>query len=86
MYRVCETLRHTSGPDGAIVLDIVKGRIFSLNPVASRILQLLQTGREESEIATEISEVFHVGDEVAARDIREFIQDLETRRLIEQVK
>src|SRR5712691_8274913 len=50
MYRVSDGVRSTHGQDGAIVLDVQQGHMFNLNPVGSRILELLENGSAEADI------------------------------------
>jgi Coenzyme PQQ synthesis protein D (PqqD) len=83
MYRVVETVRSTHGQDGAVVLDIRQGQMFNLNPVGSRILELLEKGATESEIVADISQSFGVSREVVEPDVREFIDSLTQHHLLE---
>ena len=83
MYRVSETVRTTHGQDGAVVLDIRQGQIFNLNPVGSRIVELLKTGATELQIADQLSREFGIGRDVAEKDLQEFLQELKDHRLIE---
>jgi uncharacterized protein YpmS len=82
MYRVSEGVRSTHGQDGAIVLDVQQGQMFNLNRVASRILELLESGSEEPEIVKVISHEFNVSSEVVENDVREFIEALRTHKLV----
>jgi hypothetical protein len=82
MYRVSEGVRSTHGQDGAIVLDIQQGQMFNLNLVASRILELLETGATESAIVGEISQKFQVSRDIAEGDVREFIESLKQHHLL----
>lgn len=83
MYRVSETVRTTHGQDGAVVLDIRQGQMFNLNPAGSRIVELLKTGSAELQIADQLSREFGIGRDVAEKDLREFLQELKSHRLIE---
>ena len=83
MYRVSEGIRSTHGQDGGIVLDVRHGQMFNLNLVASRILELLETGATESAIVDEISQKFEVSRAIAGRDVREFIESLRQHNVIE---
>lgn len=85
MYRVSDTVRCTHGPDGAIVLDLQQGEMFSVNPVGSRILELLNAGYTEPAIVDEIAQAFAVKRETAEQDSHEFIQTLKTRGIVERV-
>jgi len=82
MYRVPDTVRCTHNQDGAVVLDIRQGEMFNLNPVGSRILELLKSGSTESEVVDEISRQFSVDRTEVDRDVQEFIASLQEHRLI----
>src|SRR5208282_5671012 len=76
MYTLSETVRSTHNQDGAIVLDVRQGQMFSLNFVGSRILELLKSGTNDSEIVDEIVREFGVGRDLAENDVREFLENL----------
>jgi hypothetical protein len=82
MYRVSEGVRSTHGQDGAIVLDVTQGQMFNLNRVASRILELLESGSEEPDIVNVISHEFNTNRDVVANDVSEFIEALKQHRLL----
>jgi len=84
MCRVAKTVRATHGQDGAVVLDIRQGQMFNLNPVGSRILELMKEGSDAERITDEISREFDVAREIAECDVREFLQDLQNNHLIEE--
>ena len=83
MFRVSEYVRKTSSEDGGIILDVKHGRMFGLNIVGSRILQLLEQQHTPREIAQEIASTFGVTAEIAESDVREFLETLEKHHLIE---
>lgn len=85
MYRVSDTLRAAETQDGVVVLEMRQGKMFSLNVVGSRILELLKTGSSESDIADEISRQFEVSQDIAREDLREFLQALMKNNLIEEL-
>ncbi|MGH9500360.1 MAG: PqqD family protein [Terriglobales bacterium] len=84
MYRVSDTVHSTHNQDGAIVLDVQRGQMFSLNFVGSRILELLKSGYTELEIVDEISREVGVRRDLAEIDVREFLQTLKERLLVEE--
>jgi len=84
MYRVSDEVRSTHNQYGAIVLDVRRGQMFNLNFVGSRILELLKNGYTESRIVDEISRKFGVSRDVAANDVREFLQNLKKCHLVEE--
>jgi len=83
MYRVAEDIRSTHSQDGAIVLDIRHGKMFNLNFVGSRILELIKTGATELAIVDEISQKFGVTRDVAENDVRQFIESMKQHHLLE---
>ena len=82
MLKLLERLRSTHNPDGAVVLDISYGRMFSLNPVGSRILEHLRQGLTEIQITGEISREFSKDVETVRNDVREFLSQLEKHHLL----
>lgn len=84
MYTVSDRVRSTHGPDGGIVLDIEQGEIFRLNFAGSRILELLQCGFRKSEIVESIRCEFDIGQNLAERDVQEFLKMLQKHGLIEK--
>jgi hypothetical protein len=82
MYKVSDTVRSTHSQDGAVVLDIRRGEMFNLNPVGSRILELLKSGSTEADVIDEISRQFSTDRGVVERDVQEFVASLQEHRLI----
>lgn len=84
MYRVSDGVRSTHGQNGAIVLDIEQGQMFNVNLVGARILELLGSGSDDSEIMNVISHEFSTCQEAVENDVREFIALLKKHKLIEE--
>lgn len=80
--RVAENLRTTHSHDGGIVLDILHGRMFRLNFVGSKILELLKQGCAEPEIAERLAREFGIDRVTAEVDVREFSETLEKHHLL----
>jgi hypothetical protein len=78
-----EHVRLTHSQDGAVVLDILHGKMFRLNVVGSRMLELVKQGLTEEHIANVISRDTGTPREVVAADLREFLDHLERNHLIE---
>ena len=64
------------------MLDVRQGQMFNLNPVGSRILELLETGSADSDIVNVISREFNTSREVVENDVREFIDSLRKHKLV----
>ena len=65
----------------AVMLSVDSGCAIGLNPTGARVVSLLGA-RGEGEIAEEIASGFGVGLDQAAKDVREFLAELERRGLI----
>ena len=85
MFRVSDTVRSTHNQDGAVVLDIQQGEMFNLNPVGSRILELLKSGSTESVVIDQISREFQADRAVVEHDVKEFITSLRGHRILVEI-
>lgn len=83
MPRLSDSVRTTHTGDGAVVLDINRGRMFTFNSTGSRILQLLNTGVEEKEIAPTLVQEFSADPRIADADVGEFLALLRQHALVE---
>ena len=83
MHRVSDSIRSTHGQDGAIVLDVRQGQMFNLNLVGSRILELLECGSTEEQIADAISQEFSADIETVRKDVGEFLEELKANKLVD---
>ena len=77
MLRMSPNLRCAQSHDGAVVLDIDGGRMFSLNPVAARIFALVGEGLDETGIVRTLRSESGCGDGSVEADIHEFLQSLQ---------
>lgn len=83
MLKLSEEVRSTHSQDGGVVLDIRQGQMFRLNPVASRMFELVKRGYCETSIADEISREFGVAREIVEIDLSEFLSHLEKHHLLD---
>lgn len=83
MLLLTPNARSTYTADGAVLLDIRQGCMFTFNPTGSRILQMLKPGVEEKEIALMLVQEFSADPETAAADTTEFLRLLRERALVE---
>ena len=80
--KLADELRSTHNQDGAIALDIRAGLMFRMNPVGSRIFELLRSGKSEPEIVEFVTQEFSAERSTVADDVREFLARLEQHRLV----
>ena len=64
------------------MLDIRRGQMFRVNRVGSRILELLVSGHQESQIAHQISAEFAISIEISTTDVREFLGLLQSHNIV----
>jgi hypothetical protein len=84
LLRLPDSIRSVHSADGGTALDIGTGRMFNLNLVGSKILELLKSGYTESQIVTQISREFGASTEIVQLDVQEFLSSLEKHHLLEQ--
>lgn len=83
MVRLSDSVRSTHSADGAVVLDVQRGRMFRFNSTGSRILQLLRLGAEEQEVARMLVEEFSADPATAESDANAFFAALRQNELLE---
>jgi hypothetical protein len=81
--RVSDAVRSTHNQDGAVVLDILHGRVLRLNTTASLIFYRLQQGQTNSQIVDEMCREFCVSREIAQADLAEFLDSLARQGLVQ---
>ena len=82
MFLISRSTRLTSSVDGGILLDVQKGVMFSLNPVGTRIIELLREPQDSLSLAAKISQEFGVSEETVRGDVEEFLATLEKQGLL----
>jgi Coenzyme PQQ synthesis protein D (PqqD) len=80
--KVAQGVRETVNQDGAVLLDIEQGLCFSLNPVGTRIWEMLKDGRSVDEISDALEQEFHVPRTQLLSDISDFLEQLAKMRLV----
>lgn len=69
----------------AVMMSIEKGAYFGLNPIATRIWDLIDQPRSIAELIETITAEYEVSDEQCAADVQEFVADMIKRGLAQQV-
>jgi hypothetical protein len=73
MTPLANDIRRVSSADGAIVLHLRRGMMFRVNPMGSKILDLLDQGASLPRIAEQLSTEFGVALSLVQADIKDFI-------------
>jgi hypothetical protein len=82
MIRLPENVRSLSNADGAVLLDLRRGKIFRINPTGATILELLLRGYEKDRIAAELSERWGIDHQLAFADLQTFLDSLASNQLL----
>lgn len=75
--KLASTVRAAFTEDGAVVMEIKKGLMYSSNPVAGRMLELLQAGKSNEEISCIVAAECSADIGLVDSDLKEFISTLE---------
>jgi hypothetical protein len=67
----------------AIILQIESGLYYGLNPIGSRIWELIQVPTTVERLRQQLLQEYDVQPEVCDRDLRHLLQDLQSKGLIE---
>jgi Coenzyme PQQ synthesis protein D (PqqD) len=73
-------IRAVHSAEGAVLMDIDRGKLFSLNGTGSAVYELLSQGLEDQAIVEELTRRFYIPRETAVQDLRGFQEAL---RLLE---
>jgi hypothetical protein len=79
---IASHVRIMTNKDGAVLLEIKRGLMFSLNPVATKIWQLLDTGHSKEQISERLVNDYGIARERAASDVDDLIHQLEAHKLV----
>jgi hypothetical protein len=79
--KLSQRIRHTRNGDGAIVLEIDNGKMFSTNATGAALFELLSSGLDDGAIVAEFVRRFEVAPEVAAADLDHFRAQLRQHSL-----
>jgi Coenzyme PQQ synthesis protein D (PqqD) len=82
MLTISSSVRLTKSQDGGILLDVEQGEIFRLNPVGTRIIELLKEGHDRRSLTRVLTSEFGVPEQVVREDVCDFLSQLRERRLV----
>jgi len=82
MNELSQGLRHTRNGDGAIVLDVDRGKMFSTNATGALLFELLSAGLDDATIVARFAEAFEIDAGVAAADLSAFRELLSQHSLL----
>jgi hypothetical protein len=82
-YRAAPGALAAAVEDGTVVLDMRSNRYFTLNETGAFVWGLLERGATESEIVERVTEEFEVAAAEAEAAVRELLDTLRERQLVE---
>jgi len=74
------SLRSVVDHDGAVILDIERDSILTLNPTGSYVWQRLQQGKQIDEIIRDLANETGADPVTVDRDVHAFFDELDSRR------
>jgi len=83
MCGIAKSVRSVHGVDGGVLLDWKRGQMFYVNPIGSRILNLLNVGFDEAEMADAISEEYGADPALVREHVHSFLEQLRQHGVIE---
>lgn len=81
-FRAAEHVVATQQHDTTILLDILRGKYYTLNQVGGRIWALLADGATASSVQQCLAKEFAIPPERLAADVESFMVTLDSARLI----
>jgi hypothetical protein len=82
MLTLSPSARLSKSTDGGILLDLERGVFFHLNPVGTRIVELLERSCGIECIVHTISCEFQAPEEIIKLDLDDFLVNLQKQRLL----
>lgn len=83
MARFLDTIRRLSSDDGSVLLDLRGGKMFRVNLVGARVLDLLEQGDSKAEIARKLSDEFQLPLTEVQADVGTFVESLKSRGVLD---
>jgi len=75
-YRFPEDIRFRVIGDEAVVLRLGAGRVLGLNPIGTRILELVEQGRSDAEVIDTLIVETGEAREILEQDVATFLAEL----------
>lgn len=79
---IAPSVRSAFNQDGAVLMDIQQGMMYTSNPVGGRILELLSQGRLQNDVVEIISRESEAPQETVRHDLEAFIEQLRSYGIV----
>ena len=84
MLQLSKNVRTVIDPDGAILLDLLEGKMLRCNRTGATILELLLRRYDQDEITAEFRRRYQLSPDSAEADVRAFLTSLQNQGLLRQ--
>jgi hypothetical protein len=74
--QIASSVRSVFSQDGAVLMEIKQGLMYTSNPVGGRILELLSQGSSAEQVVESVSRECEVEPETVRKDLETFIEQL----------
>lgn len=69
--------------DSGLIIDLMSGRTFSANPTGLVTFRGIVEGKKKQQLIVDLTTEFEIDEQTAARDVEEFIVELQAFNLHE---
>jgi hypothetical protein len=71
--------------DGELfIIDVQTGKYYSLNPVANRIWEILETEKTTEEVVNTLLEEYDIDKDTCHKEVKTYIEELKNKTLINE--
>jgi hypothetical protein len=81
--KIAPSVRSVFSQDGAVLMEIKQGLMYTSNPVGGRILELLTQGNSPEQVVESISRECDVEAETVRHDLEAFIEQLASYGIVD---
>lgn len=84
--QISPSVRATFSRDGAVVMHIQQGLMYTSNPVGGRMLELLSQGQSPEQVVETVSHECNTEQQIVRADLEKFVEQLRSYNILEQEK
>ena len=83
-WQIAPSILHSKIDEEVILMSIEADSYFGLDPIASRIWELLEEPKSLQELTATLTEEYEVDADTCQQDVQELLDDMAGRGLIQQ--
>lgn len=85
VWQLSDEVLHSKVDDEVVLMSVANDAYIGLDPIASRIWELLETPKSLEELCALLMEEYEVDLETCIRDTLSFLEEMEEKGLMEKV-